>query len=156
MTQGLERRYGANHLHFITCSCYQRRPLLDLPSARDCFVEALGGMRARYGFKLVGYVVMPEHVHLMISEPPDATPSDVMRDLKQRVAFSLLERGPFWVARFYDFNVWSEQKRNEKLHYMHMNPVKRRLVKNPKDWPWSSYRFFTRAGKALLSMDLNP
>jgi hypothetical protein len=48
----------------------------------------------------------------------------------------------FWQRRFYDFNVWSQKKKIEKLHYMHMNPVKRGLVTDPKLWPWSSYRFY--------------
>lgn len=105
-------------------------------------------VRAKFGFALVGYVVMPEHVHLLIGEPPRATPPDVMRELKQAVAFALLpsggshEDGPsqpkqqrrFWQPRFYDFNVWSRKKKNEKLHYMHMNPVRRGLVSSPQDW----------------------
>jgi REP element-mobilizing transposase RayT len=47
-----------------------------------------------------------------------------------------------WQARFYDFNVWTERKRIEKLRYMHRNPVKRRLVESPEQWPWSSFRFY--------------
>ncbi|MBZ5597042.1 MAG: hypothetical protein LAN83_01860, partial [Acidobacteriia bacterium] len=45
-----------------------------------------------------------------------------------------------WQARFYDFNVWTERKRVEKLRYMHRNPVKRGLVTSPELWRWSSYR----------------
>jgi hypothetical protein len=51
-------------------------------------------------------------------------------------------RGPFWQARYYDFNVWSEVKRVEKLRYIHRNPVTRRLVERPEDWAWSSYRHY--------------
>jgi len=49
----------------------------------------------------------------------------------------------FWQRRFYDFNVWTRKKRNEKMNYMHFNPVKRGLVAHPKDWLWSSYRFYS-------------
>ena len=47
-----------------------------------------------------------------------------------------------WERRFYDFNVWTERKRIEKLHYMHRNPVKRGLVQEPDQWPWSSFRSY--------------
>ena len=167
MPRGLERRYGFGHLHFITCSCYRRLPLLRSARARNCFVRLCGEVRAKFGFALVGYVVMPEHVHLLISEPPRATPSDVMRELKQAVAFALLpadgthgqgrsqlkQPRRFWQARFYDFNVWSRKKKNEKLNYMHMNPVKRGLVRNPKDWLWSSYRAYMQFEPVLLSVN---
>ena len=53
------------------------------------------------------------------------------------------KRHPFWQRRFYDFNVWSWRKKNEKLNYMHFNPVKRGLVKHPKDWEWSSFGFYS-------------
>jgi REP element-mobilizing transposase RayT len=65
----LERRYGGGQLHFITCSCYWRMPLLGTARARDCFLTILSEVRERYDFALLGYVVMPEHIHLLISEP---------------------------------------------------------------------------------------
>ncbi len=121
----LERRYGLGHLHFITCSCYRRKPLLSTPRARDVFLLILAHVRDRYDFALLGYVVMPEHIHLLISEPNVGNPSDVMKALKQRVsralrrnrrkaaagqfelwADSALKRyAHFWQRRFYDFNV---------------------------------------------------
>ena len=94
----------------------------------------------------------------MISEPKKGTPSMVPQMLKQRVsrvrrkrhatpmgqlrmAFPrFIEELPqFWQPRFYDFNVYSPKNKNEKLDYMHANPVVRGLVKHPKDWPWSSF-----------------
>ncbi|MGA7091949.1 MAG: hypothetical protein WBF14_03740 [Candidatus Acidiferrales bacterium] len=59
MPQTLQRIYGFGHLHFITFSCRDRLPLLGSALARNIFAEALDGIRDRYGFKLVGYVVMP-------------------------------------------------------------------------------------------------
>ena len=59
----------------------------------------------------------------------------------------------FWQRRFYDFNVWSLKKRVEKLHYMHMNPLKRGLVTHPKDWPWSSLLFYSKRGPVLVRVD---
>ena len=174
MPKGLKRIYGFGHLHFITFSCYRRLPLLGTVRARNTFVQILGEVKTKHGFKLVGYVVMPEHVHLLISEPLRGIPSVVLRVLKQRVSRRLRRtsrrRTPaeqrslpfdgsdsrlpqFWQRRFYDFNVWSRKKRIEKLNYMHMNPVKRRLVENPKDWLWSSCAFYQRKGQILIAMD---
>ena len=171
MKQRLERRYGLGQLHFITCSCYHRKPLLGTEKARNLFLQILGEVRARYNFALLGYVVMPERIHLLISEPKVGTPATVMQVLKQRVSRAMharrrrrliapgqlrmweeapaRKRRPFWQRRFYDFNVWSSKKRNEKMNYMHFNPVKRRLVTHPKDWAWSSYGFYSSGGKSL-------
>jgi putative transposase len=73
-----ERFYGAGDLHFITCSCYRRQPLLGTPRRRDLFLTVLEQVRRRYQFVVVGYVVMPEHIHLLISEPQEKDPSTVM------------------------------------------------------------------------------
>ena len=160
MPIGLHRTYGAHHLHFITCSCYRRLPFLGTARSRDRFLSILEETRRRYRFVVVGYVVMPEHIHLLISEPEVGTPSTVMQILKQRTAHALLpkrkrrdprqrslfgdevQRRAFWQARFYDFNVWTTRKRVEKLRYMHRNPVKRGLAESPEQWRWSSYRFY--------------
>src|ERR1022692_2117809 len=77
-----ERFYGAGDLHFITCSCYRRQPLLGTPRRRNLFLNVLEQVRTRYHFVVVGYVVMPEHIHLLISEPQQNSPSIVMQALK--------------------------------------------------------------------------
>ena len=59
----------------------------------------------------------------------------------------------FWQPRFYYFNVWSAKKRREKLEYMHRNPITRRLVKDPKDWVWSSYSSYSGKGTPVLEID---
>jgi putative transposase len=61
-----------------------------------------------------------------------------------------------WQRRFYDMNIWGMKKRDEKLNYMHNNPVKRVLVKEPGDWPWSSWRFNFLNDASLLAMDAVP
>jgi len=172
MRKKLERRYGQKDLHFITFSCYRRRALLGSIRARNTFVRILGELREQYGFLLVGYVVMPEHVHLLISEPKIGTPSLVMQVLKQRVSRALRKRKRrrpgqlvlpfseplaalphFWQRRFYDFNVWSWGKRKEKLEYMHRNPVTRKLVAHPRNWPWSSWSFYEIGETGLVKID---
>jgi putative transposase len=173
MRSPLKRHYGRGDLHFITFSCCRRRPLLGTARARDHFVKILDEVRRRHAFRLIGYVVMPEHVHLLIGEPPKTTPSKALQVLKQKVAAVLLKRRKrvgsrqlslpfsggqtgethFWQRRFYDFNVWSEKKVKEKLDYMHANPVQRRLVQHPRDWPWSSGAHYAGRGEARIEID---
>src|SRR5271168_793507 len=86
---GLKRYYGQGDLHFITFSCYKRLPLLASPQSRDLFVQELGRARTQYGFKLVGYIVMPEHVHLLVGEAPENKSSVALQMLKQRVSLKL-------------------------------------------------------------------
>jgi putative transposase len=81
---------------------------------------------------------MPEHVHLLVGEPPTVVLLKVILALKLSVSVRLPDR-PFWLERYYDFNVFSERKRVEKLRYMHRNPVKRGLVSEPDAWTWSSF-----------------
>jgi putative transposase len=127
--------------HFITFSCYRRKPLLDSATARETFERELDRVRCWYGCYVTGYVVMPEHVHLLISEPERSTLSIVIQMLKQITSRKLKPAGAprFWQVRYYDFPVWSERKRVEKLRYIHRNPVKRGLVARPEDWRWSSF-----------------
>ena len=173
MPRNLKRYNGRGDLHFVTFSCYRRLPLLRTIRARNLFVRALGAVHERYKFLLVGYVVMPDHVHLLISEPPKLTPSVMLKALKQRVSRDLrkkkhnaangqlrlpfmndaLELPCFWQPRFYDFNVYSSHKVREKLEYMHANPVKRGLVKNPGAWMWSSFLFYERGETGLVTID---
>ena len=171
MTEGLQRHYGKGDLHFITFSCFRRLPLLKTPRARDIFAQELARVRAETRFRLIGYVVMPEHVHLLMSEPKIGTPSEAMQKLKQRVSRKMrggvareqshMQSGDageiprsFWQARFYDFNVYSDGKKKEKLNYMHANPVIRGLVEHPKDWRWSSWTFYFAGEASLLQMDV--
>ena len=116
-------------------------------------------------------ITVPNHVHLLVSESSKATPSLVLKVLKQRVsrdlrksrrassgqlrfAFANEGRLPrFWQPRFYDFNVWSERKVREKLEYMHANPVTRKLVGHPRDWPWSSWSFYAKGEAGLVPID---
>jgi putative transposase len=86
MPKGLRRRHGQGHLHFITCNCYRRLPLFASVRSKNLFVKILGEVRDRCGFSLVGDVVMPEHIHLLISEPAKGTASTIMQILKRRVS----------------------------------------------------------------------
>ena len=142
MAKGLVRYQQAGDLHFVTFSCSGRRPFLATPTARNIFERSLETMRVRYHFVILGYIVMPEHVHLLVSEPKNAPLSKAIQALKLSVAVQRSQR-PFWQARYYDFNVFTNAKRVEKLKYMHRNPVARGLVAEPDAWAWSSFRHYS-------------
>jgi len=121
-------------------------------AARDQFERSLEAMRVRYGFVVAGYVVMPEHVHLLVSEPKLALLSKALQALKLSVAVQRRER-PFWQARYYDFNVYTPRKRSEKIEYMHRNPVKRGLVVEPEEWAWSSYGHYVGGERFTVEIE---
>ena len=155
MRQPLQRIYGRGDLHFVTFSCFRRRPYLMNPSARTAFVEILDEIRARHGFHLYGYVVMPEHVHLLLDEAGALNPSKVIQVVKQKVSNRLGQGSgiPLWQRRFYDFNTWSSGKIREKLIYMHENPLRRGLVAHPREWLWSSWSHYSMREDGLISID---
>jgi putative transposase len=93
--------------------------------------------------RVYGYVIMPEHVHLLVSEPERGLLADAMHFLKLSFSKRLFrgnnhESGSFWQKRYYDRNVADEAEFKEKLGYIHRNPVERGLVKDAGDWKWSS------------------
>ena len=155
MPWSLKRFQQSRQLHFVTFSCYRRQPFLNSPARRELFEHALEDTRRSYRFFVTGYVVMPEHVHLLVSEPERSVLARAIQAMKQSVARRLVLRAaePFWQARHYDFNVWSEHKRIEKLNYMHRNPVKRGLVSRPEDWPWSSFRHYATGDRGIVEIE---
>lgn len=176
--------YRPNHLHYLTASTYRRARVFESERFRRHFVQTLDQLRACLGFKIVGYVLMPEHFHLLIWPGKPADPSRIVQSLKERTAIFILQNlrqnrqfpwcrrmlerltlpptvhhhGLYrvWQRRFYDLNIWSEKKRLEKLNYMHGNPGKRGLVSSPDQWPWSSFRFYYLEDSSLLTMDRLP
>jgi len=129
-------------MHFVTFSCFERKAYLRAAASRDIFVQSLEVMRARYGFFVMSYVVMPEHVHLLLTEPLGVPLAKALQALKISVAVKNAQR-PFWQKRYYDFNVFSERKIIEKRRYIHRNPVTRGLVTSPELWDWSSFRHWS-------------
>jgi putative transposase len=140
MPLGLKRYQQTGNMHFITFSCYQRLPFLATPQAKEVFEATLETLRKRHDFFIAGYVLMPEHVHILITEPEQIPLASMLRVLKGETSKRLKgTRDQFWQRRYYDFNVYTEDKRVEKLRYMHRNPVVRGLVEKPQDYPWSSF-----------------
>jgi putative transposase len=128
------------------------------PHAMNTLLSILEKVRQRYKFSITDYAIMPEHVHLLLSEPEVGTLSLAMQVLKQNSARNLKPacaepEQPFWQTRFYDFNVWAEKKRVEKLRYMHRNPVTRSLVASPEQWEWSSFRYYSSGEPGPVEID---
>ena len=155
MPWGLKRFQQSRDVHFLTFSCYRRQPKFESPSACDTFLSALERVRQSHSLCVYGYVVMPEHVHLLVNEPECSDLAHAMQSLKQGVARRLALRAqePFWMERYYDFNVWSERKFVEKLRYLHRNPVKRGLVARPEDWPWSSFLHYATGETGVVEIE---
>ncbi len=97
MPSGLKRFQREGDDHFITFSCYRREPYLATSDSKDIFLDSLELTRRRYNFEVLGYVVMPEHVHLLISEPLDheVPLSKAIQSLKLSVSKRLGPK-PFW------------------------------------------------------------
>ena len=176
MAWGLERWHGGHDLHFLTFSCYHRQPLLTSAHRCELFLQVLEEVGRRYQLVILGYVVMPEHVHLFLSEPQQRPLATAIQALEAGFARRLLaeqrRHGPsleprdipqskvhdpnpkrVWQARYYDFNVSTSEKRVEKLRYIHRNPVRRGLVEASELWPWSSFRAYACQEAGLVRVN---
>jgi putative transposase len=147
MPDGLRRLHHSGQSHFITFSFYHRQPLLARMQMQEAFLLALEQTRRRFEMRVYGYVVMPEHVHLLLSEPDGESLSRAMLLLKMKVSVRASKEGrrgegtsPLWQARYFDHNVRNRAGFVTQLRYIHRNPVKRGLCDAPQDWPWSGFR----------------
>ena len=123
MPHDLKRYQHTGHFHFLTFSCYGRKPLLDNDTLRITFERSLERLRRRHKFYLFGYVLMPEHVHLLVSEPEQLELSRIIGALKTEVSKKAsLGEEPLWQKRYYDFNVFTQSNFVEKLRYIHRQP----------------------------------
>lgn len=183
MPWGLTRFHHSRQSHFVTFCCYHRRRLLTSEESRGIFESALERVRRSYKLRVYGYVVMPEHVHLLLSEPereggplkpeggpfkpafglsgdvhesskPQHTLADALKSLKQGVSRRLIgDAEHFWQKRYYDFNIRSYAQFVEKLRYIHRNPVKAGLCERPEDWEWSSFRHYATGYEGRVEIE---
>src|ERR1051326_5162790 len=157
MPLGLKRYQQTDRAHFLTWSYYRRHPYFTSCVRKDIFVECLEGIRKRYGFRVYGYGVMPEHVQLLVSEPDVESLSTAIQALKPsfyRRAVAAGWREPrFWQKRYYDHNVRSTDSFRNKLRYIHRNPVRRGLCADPIDWQWSSFRHYLTAEVGVAEIE---
>ena len=149
MPLGLKRYQRSRQSHFVTFTCYRRLRHLDPAEMKDLVVAMLEQTRRRFSFYVYGFVVMPEHVHFLVSEPQRALLANAIQSFKIAAARRSVkarqwdgESSPLWQKRYYDRNLRSYSDFCEKLRYIHRNPVKRGLVDRPEDWKWSSFRHY--------------
>jgi putative transposase len=154
MPWSLKRFQNTGQTHFVTFSCYQRRPMLTTDPSRRLFESALERVRINFRIRVYAYVVMPEHIHLLVSEPQRGTLADALKSLKQSVARRLLAGAEhFWQKHYYDFNIRSHPQFLEKIRYIHRNPVKRGLCVRPEDWQWSSFRHYATGCEGRVEIE---
>ena len=144
MPTGLKRYQQTGNSHFITFSCYRRQPFLQTETTKDTTQRILEQTRKQQGLRIAAYVLMPEHIHLLTNEPATGTIASFLQIFKQLTSRELKPTGQkqLWQRRYYDFNVQSPEKRTEKIHYIHRNPVTRGLVSSPEDYRWSSFNHY--------------
>ncbi len=158
----MKRYEEPNHLRFLTFSCYRQLTLFQDDWAKGVFVDVLKAQRERCGFRLIAWVLMPEHVHLLLwPKLPEFPVSKVLwglkRDVARCVVSGLREQGSalleqmqnplgqhqFWQrGGGHDRNIFSEDEIREKIDYINLNPVRRGLVDLAEDWVWSSAKWY--------------
>jgi putative transposase len=154
MPIGLERRQQTGQLHFITFSCYRRLPFLEAPEPKDTLERVIEKARQSHTLTIYAYVLMPEHVHLLTSEPEVRTLSSFLRVLKGESSKLLKgSREKFWQTRYYDFNTFTTGKFVEKVQYIHRNPVARGLVTRPEDYRCSSFNHYATGQSQTIQID---
>jgi putative transposase len=165
MPWGQTRFHHSGKSHFVTFCCYHRRRLLTTDSSRRIFESALERVRRSFRLQVYGYVVMPEHVHLLLSEPEKETLADALKSLKQGISRRLIGDHPlkpktglngaphFWQKRYYDFNIRDYPQFVEKLRYIHRNPVKAGLCERPEGWEWSSFRHYATGCEGRVEIE---
>jgi len=145
----------------LTFSCRARLALFEMVQRKDGFALDLSRARGRLGFLLHAWVIMPEHVHVIVTPRlPEVTVPRILRAIKgpiaQRAARAWKKHAPpdprlvdrdgtirFWQrGGGYDRNIRSHDDLREKVAYLHANPVRRGLVALPTEWRWSSARWW--------------
>ena len=161
---------------FITFGVHQRNPVLTDTTLRRLVIKCIDDIRNDYKLRLIGYVIMPEHVHLVLIPPEEVKLGYVIGELKRISArqihrhldntdsvltnrFMVTRNGrkkfAFWQRRCFDHNCRSEEAMWSRVEYCHKNPVLRGLVAKPEDWIWSSYRWYAGDRDVVLRMDVD-
>jgi putative transposase len=163
------------YAHYLTFSCYHNLELFVDSINYELFLESLEKARNRFHFKLYGFVIMPNHVHLLIFPDFDIRISAILTAIKQPFAHRALEYiklqwpdiyAHLWaqvgskpVRRFwqegggYDSNLFSDEALEKTLDYMHLNPVRKCLVERAVDWKWSSSLHYHTGRDDLIKVD---
>jgi putative transposase len=154
MPSRLKRYQHEGHYHAINFCCYRHLPYLNDDPSRILFEQTLERIRQRHQFFLFGYVIMPDHIHLLLTEPKAHSLATTIGVLKAETSKLLKgKRAQFWQTRYYDFNILTDKKYTEKLRYIHRNPVEEGLVEKPEDWPWSSFRHYLTGEQGRVEIE---
>ena len=154
MPYGLKRFQKAEALHFITFSCLHRLPFLEPAATKETFEFVLEQIRARHRARVYAYVLMPEHIHMLINEPPLILVAQFLKALKQITSRKLRgDRKQFWQDRYFDANIHGESARSEVIRYIHLNPVKRGLVASPGQYRWSSFNHYATGIRGTVEIE---
>lgn len=162
--------------HELTFSCFNQQPFFDNPDYCLKLIESINRARKIHYFDLWAYVIMPEHVHLLIRPRSiEYSISDILTSIKLSVSKSVINKlkkfNPgelqlmrtternrpyrFWMAGgAYDRNMNTRKALLNSVNYIHNNPVRRGMVENPEEWKWSSYRAWNGMDDAVLDMDM--
>ncbi len=161
-------------VRFITFACYHHLSLLHSDFAKKCFLTHLEKNRVKFGYKLLAYVVMPNHVHLLLQTPEKLNLGRAMGDLKSRTATEILAnlklinsqilkklivkrdgrmKYAFWQRRCYDHNCRDRESVIEKINYCHNNPVKKGLAVAAGDYSWSSCGWYEGKVDNIITPD---
>ncbi|MFI5176417.1 MAG: REP-associated tyrosine transposase [Terriglobia bacterium] len=142
----LRRLLVTDRIFFVTSNLlHGHSPLWDREF--DLLIDVFKAVRQQLGFALCGYVFMPDHWHALIWPQFPLTISRVLKEIKE-VSTDLLNQqrrveGNIWQPRFWDRFVRNKKEFNERLEYMHLNPVRKGWVVRPQDWRWSSHNNFS-------------
>ena len=151
-------------LHFVTGNFLNRQPIFGDPGCCRVFLEQLGTLLHDWPSKLIAYVLMPDHFHLILN-PRDGLIREFMLDLKglsakrivqanTRFRFEKTEAGfQVWQESFKGHPLWSSWMIWQKINYIHANPVKAGLVKSARDYYWSSFSSFYSSGDSPVVVD---
>jgi putative transposase len=154
MPFGLERFQQSESLHFITFSCFDRLPFLSDPQSLTTVEAILERTRSRHQARIYAYVLMPEHVHLLINEPPAMPLDQFIKAFKQETSKLLKgERKHFWLARYYDRNVRGEREHADTIGYIHHNPVDRKLVQSAEQYEYSSFNHYRTGHPGVVEIE---
>ena len=174
---GLPRYHIEGHVYYITTVVYDRLPLFTRPSFVIPLYDSLNFYRHKLDFKLLGYVIMPDHLHLVLWPFGSTTVSEIMRDYKKFTSIRIIRQAEVegrkewlaafeqagqetgrsgkkvWQDSFWDTNIYSERFLRQKLNYIHRNPVRAGLVERPEDYAYSSYRNYVSGENSLIEID---
>ena len=174
---GLPRFHIEGHIYYITTNVYNQLPLFVKPAYIIPLFDSLNFYRYRYHFRILGFTIMPDHIHIIIWPQVGAPISDIMRDFKKFTARRIIRQAKVegredlihafedagratnrsdnkvWQDSYWDKNIFTDKFLRQKLNYVHRNPLRSGLVSEPELYPYSSYRNYSLNDDSLIEID---